>query len=140
MYKIPDMTFIVDCDVLQADGGTRTAAVTGGYIALQLAIAKLLRENRIRQNPIREAVAAVSVGIKNNEVMVDLNYHEDNQVDLDMNVVMTQSGKLLEIQGTAERSSFTKEQIVEIINAAEGALKTTFDLQLAASEGQTVEG
>lgn len=140
MSKIPDMTFIVDCDVLQADGGTRTAAVTGGYIALQLAIAKLLRENRIRQNPIREAVAAVSVGIKNNEVLVDLNYHEDSQVDLDMNVVMTQSGKLLEIQGTAEKSSFSKEQIVNIIEAAEGALKETFDLQRAASEGQTVEG
>ncbi len=140
MSKIPDMTFVVDCDVLQADGGTRTAAVTGGFIALQLAVSKLLRENRIRQNPIKEAVAAVSVGIKNNEVMVDLNYIEDSQVDLDMNVVMTQSGKLLEIQGTAEKSSFTKEQIVAIITAAEGALKTTFDLQRAASEGQEVEG
>ena len=140
LSKIPDMTFIVDCDVLQADGGTRTAAVTGGFIALQLAVSKLLRENRIRQNPIREAVAAVSVGIKNHEVLVDLNYIEDSQVDLDMNVVMTETGKLLEIQGTAEKSSFTKEQIVSIIEAAEGSLKGTFDLQRAASEGQTVEG
>ena len=140
LNKIPDMTFIVDCDVLQADGGTRTAAVTGGYVAVQLAIAKLLRENRIRHNPIKEAVAAVSVGIKNDEVLVDLNYHEDSQVDLDMNVVMTQGGKLLEIQGTAEKSAFTKEQVITIINAAEGALKSTFDLQKAASEGQVVEG
>ncbi len=107
---------------------------------MQLAIAKLLRENRIRHNPIKEAVAAVSVGIKNDEVLVDLNYHEDSQVDLDMNVVMTQGGKLLEIQGTAEKSAFTKEQVITIINAAEGALKSTFDLQKAASEGQVVEG
>lgn len=140
LSKIPDMTFVVDCDVLQADGGTRTAAVTGGYIALQLAVAKLLRENRLRHNPIREAVAAVSVGIKQNEVLVDLDYIEDNQVDLDMNVVMTQTGKLLEIQGTAEKSAFSKEQIIQIINAAEDALKGTFELQKAASEGQVVEG
>ena len=140
LSKIPDMTFIVDCDVLQADGGTRTASVTGGFVALKIAIDRLLREKRIRQNPIRESVAAVSVGIKDGEVLVDLNYHEDVQVDLDMNIVMTESGKLLEIQGTAEKSAFTKEQIVTIVTAAEDALKTTFALQKAASEGQEVEG
>lgn len=140
MSKIPDMTFVVDCDVLQADGGTRTAAVTGGFIALQLAVSKLLREKRLKQNPIKESVAAVSVGISSGEVLVDLNYIEDSQVDLDMNVVMTQSGNLLEIQGTAEKSAFTKEQILTIVTAAEDALKTTFELQQAASEGQTVEG
>ncbi len=140
LSKIPDLTFIVDCDVLQADGGTRTASVTGGFVALKMAVDKLLRENRIRHNPIRDAVAAVSVGIKSDEVLVDLNYLEDSQVDLDMNIVMTQSGKILEIQGTAEKSAFTKEQVVTIMNAAEEALKSTFDLQRAAAEGKEVEG
>lgn len=140
LSKIPDLTFIVDCDVLQADGGTRTASVTGGFIALKMAVDKLLRENRIRHNPIRDAVAAVSVGIRSEEVLVDLNYLEDSQVDLDMNIVMTQSGKILEIQGTAEKSSFTKEQVNTIMNAAEEALKSTFDLQRTAAEGKEVEG
>ncbi|MBI2603812.1 MAG: ribonuclease PH [Deltaproteobacteria bacterium] len=140
LNKFPDATFVVDCDVLQADGGTRTASITGGFVALNLAINKLLREGRLKHNPIREAVAAVSVGIKDGAVLVDLNYGEDSTVDLDMNIVMTQSGKLLEIQGTAEKSSFTKEQVLEIVTAAEDSLKGTFDLQKTAADGQEVEG
>jgi ribonuclease PH len=139
LSKLPDFTIVIDCDVLQADGGTRTAAVTGGYIALKLAINNLMREGRLRVNPIREAVAAVSVGVKEGVTMVDLDYKEDNNVDLDMNIVMTRSGKLLEIQGTAERAAFTKEQVLEIMTTAEEALMPVFDLQVAAEEGRVVE-
>lgn len=135
----PDMTFMVDCDVLQADGGTRTAAITGSYIALKIAVDKLLRERRIKANPLQEVVAAISVGLKDSTVFVDLDYREDSAADLDMNVVMTQSGKFLEIQGTAEKSAFTKEQVNQIIEASEAALGPIFELQLAAADGREVE-
>lgn len=140
LSKIPDMTFIIDCDVLQADGGTRTAAITGSFVALKLAIDKLLREGKLKQNPIRDNVAAVAIGIRNDQVLVDLDYDEDSQVDLDMNVVLTRSQKILEIQGTAERAAFTKQQVNDIIESAQEALVHMFELQNAAAEGQTVEG
>jgi len=136
----PDLTFTIDCDVLQADGGTRTASITGAFVALKMAVDKLLRAGRLRTNPIRDVVAAVSVGLSRNEILVDLNYVEDSAADLDMNVVLTQSGKILEIQGTGERASFTKEQVTAIIEAAERGLKSVFDLQMAAAEGREVEG
>ncbi|MBP6218783.1 MAG: ribonuclease PH [Oligoflexales bacterium] len=139
LSKLPDMTLVVDCDVIQADGGTRTASITGGFVAIKLAIAKLLRENRLKHNPITDGIAAISVGIKDEAVLVDLNYAEDSQVDLDMNVVITESGRLLEIQGAAEKGSFTKSQVIAIIEAAEAALKPVFDLQRVASEGQIAE-
>lgn len=135
----PDLTFVVDCDVIQADGGTRTASITGAFVALKIAVDKLLRSRRLHSNPIKESVAAVSVGLKNSELLVDLNYREDSTADLDMNVVLTATGKILEIQGTAEGAAFTKEQVTEIIESAEGALGSVFDIQLAASEGREVE-
>lgn len=140
LSKLPDMTIVIDCDVLQADGGTRTAAVTGGYVALKMAVDRLLRENRIRQNPLREPIAAVSIGVREDQILVDLNYREDSEVDLDMNVVVTKSGNLMEIQGTAERAPFTQEHVNSIIETAKGALTATFELQEAAQEGQMVEG
>lgn len=139
LYKIPDLTLIVDCDVIQADGGTRTAAITGSYVALKLAVDRLIREGKLRQNPIKDGVAAISIGVKDDKSFVDLNYIEDSQVDLDMNVVLTQSGKILEIQGSAEKAAFTKQQVMNIIETAEEALKPIFELQKAASEGRTVE-
>ncbi len=135
----PDLTFLIDCDVIQADAGTRTASITGAFVALKIAVDRLLREGRLHSNPIKDSVAAVSIGIKNNELMVDLNYIEDSKADLDMNVVLTSSGKILEIQGTAEGAAFSKEQVVAVIEAAEEALAPVFDLQQLAIEGREVE-
>ncbi len=140
LTKCPDLTFNVDCDVLQADGGTRTASITGAYVALKLAIDQLMRQRRLNQNPLKDCVAAVSVGLKNGELLVDLNYEEDASADLDMNVVLTESGKILEIQGTAEGAAFTKAQVLDIISLAESAVAPCFALQHAASEGREVEG
>lgn len=140
LSRSPDLTFTIDCDVIQADGGTRTASITGAYVALKMAIDKLLRAGRLRVNPLKDVVAAVSVGLINDQILVDLDYKEDSSADLDMNVVVTQSGKIIEIQGTGERASFTKEQVSAIIEAAQSALIPVFDLQLAASEGREVEG
>jgi ribonuclease PH len=133
------MTFLVDCDVIQADGGTRTAAINGAYVALKLAVDSLLRKGKIKHNPIKDALAAVSVGVLDDKLLLDLNYDEDSTADLDMNVVMTQSGRFLEIQGTAERQSFTKEQVMRIMDVATSALPTVFELQIQASEGQVAE-
>ncbi len=139
LTKCPDVTFAIDCDVIQADGSTRTASITGAYVALKIAVAKLLRSGRIKQNPIHDSVAAVSIGIRKGQLLVDLNYAEDSTADLDMNVVLTQGGKILEIQGTAERQAFSKEDVIHIIEAAQECLSPVFELQLAAADGQTVE-
>ncbi len=135
----PDLTLQIDCDVLQADGGTRTAAITGSFVALKMAVDGLLRKGRLTTNPIHDSVAAVSVGIKSDQLLVDLNYIEDSSADLDMNVVLTGSGKILEIQGTAEGAAFNKDQVVSIIEASENALGQVFEHQLLAAEGQVVE-
>lgn len=140
LQRCPDVTFTVDCDVLQADGGTRTASITGAFVALKLAIDHGLATKKISSSPLIDGVAAVSVGIKQGELLVDLNYQEDSTADLDMNVVMTQSGKILEIQGTAEKAPFTRENVNDIIKLAEEALKSAFELQMAAGEGREVEG
>ena len=140
LNKCPDMTLTIDCDVIQADGGTRTASITGAYVALKIAIDKLLRSGRLKQNPLKESVAAVSVGLVKGEILVDLNYVEDSTADLDMNVVMTQAGKILEIQGTGEKASFSKDEVVRIIDAAQHALAPIYDLQITAADGQEVEG
>ncbi len=137
--KCPDLTFLIDCDVIQADGGTRTASINGAYVALKLAVDAMLRKGKLKNNPIRDSLAAVSVGILDGKLLVDLNYDEDSTADLDMNVVMTQGGKFLEIQGTAERHSFSKEQVMEIMDAAQSSLQTVFELQIQAVEGQVAE-
>lgn len=136
----PEVTFNIDCDVLQADGGTRTASITGAFVALKIAVDKLLRSGRLRSNPLKEVVAAISIGILKEEMLVDLNYAEDSKAELDMNVVLTQSGKILEIQGTGEKATFTKDQVAKIIDAAQEALQPIFELQLAAADGREVEG
>jgi len=136
----PDITIQIDCDVIQADGGTRTASITGAYVALSLAIGKLVRSGRLKRNPLKDGVAAVSIGIKSGEFLVDLDYLEDSSADLDMNVVMTHTGKILEIQGTAEKAAFEKQQVLKIMDLAEEALKPVFALQLQAIEGVVAEG
>lgn len=139
LNRCADMTFQIDCDVIQADGGTRTASITGAYAALKIAVDKVLRAGRLKNNPLNDAVAAVSVGIKAGQVLVDLNYIEDSSADLDMNVVMTESGKILEIQGTAERQAFSKDDVMRIMDAAQEALIPVFDLQRSCADGQIAE-
>jgi ribonuclease PH len=139
LTKCPDFTFTIDCDVIQADGGTRTAAITGAYVALKMAVDKLMRTNKLSDNPLTDAVAAVSVGLRDGDILVDLDYQEDSTCDLDMNVVMTQSGQFLEIQGTAERAAFSKDQIMAILDMAEDALQPCFELQHGAADGREIE-
>jgi len=108
LNKIPGKTILVDCDVIQADGGTRVASITGGYIAVSLAIKKLLEANIILEDPRVDYVAAVSIGMVDNELFLDLNYEEDYRSSVDLNLVATASGKIIEIQGTAEKEPLTE--------------------------------
>lgn len=116
-------TVWIDCDVIQADGGTRTAAITGGYVALQMAVDRLLREGKLQNNPIREPVAAVSVGVVGGKVLLDLNYAEDSTAEVDMNVVMTGSGRFVEIQGSAEKEPFVEAIAQKMLRVAKVAIK-----------------
>ena len=129
---IGERTITIDCDVIQADGGTRTASITGGYVALRLAIDKLIKQNKIRTNPIRDAVAAVSVGILEDQILVDLDYSEDVKADVDMTIVMTANGELLEVQGSAEKRPFHRDQLNRMLDSADASLKEIFEEQNAA--------
>lgn len=126
---IGERTITVDCDVLQADGGTRTASITGGYIALRLAVERLLKNGKIKTNPLRDCVAAISVGMFENQVLVDLDYAEDTRADVDMNIVMTGSGELLEVQGSAEKRPFSRDQFSKMLDMGWGALQDVFEEQ-----------
>ena len=106
-----ERTLWVDCDVLQADGGTRTASITGGYTALALALSRLVRRGALDRTPLRGSIAAVSVGVVDGQVVLDLDYDEDSRVDVDMNVVATDAGRLAEIQGTGEEATFSREEL-----------------------------
>lgn len=118
MEKMPDITIIIDADVIQADGGTRTASICGGFLALKDAIDKLMKEGKLEENPIIEPIAAISVGIVDGEVRLDLNYEEDSSAQADANVVLTKSGKIIEFQTTAEGEPFSQEQMLEIFETA----------------------
>jgi ribonuclease PH len=133
LKQLGERTITLDCDVLQADGGTRTAAITGAYVALKLAVDKLIKMNKLKTNPIREAVAAVSVGIVEGTMLVDLDYNEDQKADVDMNVVQTSSGLLLEVQGTAEKQAFSRTQLNGMLDLAQAALVDIFEEQNIAS-------
>ena len=113
-----ERTIYIDADVLQADGGTRTAAITGGMLALSDAINHLIKSNIISKNPIKEWIAAISVGKHNSQLITDLCYEEDSDTDLDMNIVMTESGNLVEIQGTAEKQTFTRDELSILLDLA----------------------
>ena len=123
-----ERTFHIDCDVLDADGGTRTAAVTGAFVAVRQAIDRLAYD----QSPITSAVAAVSIGIIDDWVLVDLNYAEDSTADVDCNIVGLATGGLVEVQGTAEGRSFSPEQLIDMVAAAQTALEEMFAAQQAA--------
>ncbi len=115
MQALGERSVILDCDVLQADGGTRTAAITGAYIAMGLALKALVRFGALKSSPLRDSVAATSVGIVRGVPMLDLCYQEDSQAEVDMNVVLTGSGKFVELQATAEQTPFEDDQLAELI-------------------------
>ena len=127
MEKMPKMTITVDADVIQADGGTRTASICGGFLALKIAIEKLLERGDLKENPIKEEVGAISVGIIDGEVRLDLCYEEDSHAQVDSNVVMTKSGKIIEFQTTAEGEPYNQEQLLEIFNMAKSGIETIFE-------------
>jgi ribonuclease PH len=129
LSKLPGKTLYVDCDVLDADGGTRCAAITGGSVAVELALRKLFQEGRLSEWPMRSRVAAVSVGIVGGEVLLDLCYAEDSGADVDMNVVMTSAGSFVEIQGTAEAAPFDDEQLNGMLGAARKGIHEICALQ-----------
>lgn len=119
LEKMPDITIIIDADVIQADGGTRTASICGGFLALKDAIEKLIKDGKLQESPIIEPIAAISVGIVEGDVRLDLNYEEDSSAQADANVVLTKSGKIIEFQTTAEGEPFSKEQMLEIFETAQ---------------------
>lgn len=119
LEKMPDVTITIDADVIQADGGTRTASICGGYVALADAVEKLIADGTLKDNPIIEPVAAISAGIIDGEVRLDLNYEEDSHAQVDSNVVLTKSGKIIEFQTTAEGEPYEFEQMIEIFNVAQ---------------------
>lgn len=119
----------IDCDVIQADGGTRCASITGAYVALALACRKLMKNNIIKTSPILSEVAAVSVGIIEQTPILDLAYAEDSTAEVDMNVVCTGTGKFIELQGTAEREPFSREQMDEMLVLAESGINKLFEIQ-----------
>lgn len=122
LTKLGEWSVVVDCDVLQADGGTRTASITGGYVALAQAMAWMKSEDRIKKNPIHTSVAAVSVGVIDGTPCLDLNYDEDSAAEVDMNVVMTGTGHFVEVQGTAEKRVFDRAALDEMIDLAESGI------------------
>ena len=128
LEKIQGKTFIIDADVIQADGGTRTASICGAYVAVKDMVEKLLKEGLIEQNPIIEPIGAISAGIVNEEVMVDLCYEEDSNAQVDSNIVLTASGKIIEFQTTAEGLPFEKTQLDEIYSLAKNAINEIMTL------------
>ncbi len=131
-----ERSIIVDCDVLQADGGTRTAAITGAYVALAIAIRTLVKYKAIQQNPLLDSVAATSVGIVGGTPMLDLCYEEDSRADVDMNLVMTGSNKFIEIQATSERVPFDDVQLVELLTLARTGITQLHAVQTAVLQSK----
>jgi ribonuclease PH len=129
MRALGERTVVLDCDVLQADGGTRTAAITGACAALALALNRLVAAGTLKESPLKQLVAATSVGIVEGRVLLDLNYEEDSQAEVDMNVVMTADGGLVEVQATAEKGSFPRARMTEMMDLAEAGIQRLFAAQ-----------
>lgn len=128
MEKMPKMTITIDADVIQADGGTRTASICGGFVALKIAVEKLMEQGVLKENPIKEEIGAISVGIVDGEVRLDLCYEEDSHAQVDSNVVMTKSGKIIEFQTTAEGDPYDQRQLIEIFNTARAGIEQIIPL------------
>src|SRR5271170_5167815 len=129
MKALGERTVVLDCDVLQADGGTRTAAITGACAALALALNRLVKAGTLKRSPLKQLVAATSVGIVEGHVLLDLAYEEDSQAEVDMNVVMTEDGGLVEVQATAERGSFPRARLLAMLDLAEAGIQQLFQAQ-----------
>jgi ribonuclease PH len=129
LEELGERTVWVDCDVIQADGGTRTAAITGGFVALVLALQKVRQQGLIKTMPVRDHVAAISVGIVGGEPMLDLAYEEDSRADVDMNVVQTGDGRYIEIQGTAEADPFGRDALASLLALADEGIRQLVALQ-----------
>jgi len=132
MVALGERTVMLDCDVLQADGGTRTASITGAFVALALALGRLKDFGKLKSMPVRDYVAATSVGLVGGAAMLDLCYEEDSQADVDMNVVMTGAGRFIEVQATAEHSPFDDAQMAELLSLARGGIADLVELQKRA--------
>jgi ribonuclease PH len=132
LEKLGPRTIWVDCDVLQADGGTRTAAITGSYVALSLAISKLLTAQKLKVTPLLKAIAAVSVGVVNQQVLLDLCYVEDAAAEVDMNIVMTEADEFIELQGTGEEATFDERQLAVMLGLGKAGIRQLFKAQRTA--------
>ena len=132
MKALGERTVILDCDVLQADGGTRTAAITGASVALALALSRLVAAGTLKTSPLRQMIAATSVGIVDGHILLDLAYEEDSRADVDMNVVMLADGGLVETQATAEKVAYTRTQLTHMLDYAESGIRELLDIQQAA--------
>ncbi|MGI9462634.1 MAG: ribonuclease PH [Aestuariivirgaceae bacterium] len=132
LEQLGEFQITVDCDVIQADGGTRTAAITGGYVALRDCIDWMIKRDMLKQNPITDQVAAISCGIFGGEAVCDLDYDEDSEAETDANFVMTGSGGIVEIQGTAEAEPFSEEMFMQLLKLARGGIDELLELQRAA--------
>lgn len=128
LEKLGERQILVDCDVIQADGGTRTASITGAYLAVELAIEKLIDEGKLTDIPIKSKVAAISVGKVNGQVLLDLEYEEDSKAEVDMNVVMNDKGEFIELQGTGEEATFTQNELLKFIEVSKNAFNVLFKL------------
>ncbi|MFK4785020.1 ribonuclease PH [Fusobacterium sp. MFO224] len=127
--KIGERTITIDCDVIQADGGTRTASITGGYIALAMAIERMVKAGKLKENPLKSKIAAISVGIVSGIPMLDLKYTEDSAAEVDMNVVMNDRGEFIEVQGTGEEATYSRKELNQLLDLAELGLKELFEVQ-----------
>lgn len=137
LEALGERSIIVDCDVLRADGGTRTASITGGYVALAIALRNLIMRGALHDNPLKSSVAAISVGIFNGETIIDLTHAEDSRADVDMNVVMTGTGDFVEVQGTAEGTPFSGSQLSEMLWLAREGCNLMAEAQREALRGAT---
>ncbi|HZL27124.1 MAG TPA: ribonuclease PH, partial [Acidobacteriaceae bacterium] len=137
MKLLGERTIILDCDVLQADGGTRTAAITGACTALALALNKLVEAGTLKQSPLKQMVAATSVGVVDGLVLLDLAYEEDSRAEVDMNVVMTADGGLVETQATAEKGTYTRAQLDEMLDVAEQGIRELLAAQIACLNAES---
>jgi ribonuclease PH len=134
MKALGERTIILDCDVIQADGGTRTAAITGACVALSIALAKLVQAGTLKANPLKQMIAATSVGIVDGNMLLDLCYEEDSRATVDMNVVMLADGGLVETQATAEKESYSRAELTGMLDMAEAGIRELMELQKAALE------
>ena len=132
LKALGEYTITIDCDVIQADGGTRTASITGACVALVDALSHLRSKGALKTNPLKHMIAAISVGVYKGDVIADLEYIEDCDAETDMNVVMTETGKLIEVQGTAEGEPFSFEEMTEMLEYAKHAIREITDIQKAA--------